>query len=67
VLSGRRKDIDLTAYAREPRNGLALGWGFFRRGFPLGHGEYFHGANLYEVPSFGLYLTKPTDAERRAS
>jgi glycosyl transferase family 25 len=55
VLAGDRKGLDLSRYTRESRDGLDLGWGFFRRD-ALGNERSLWAAPAYRVPSFALSL-----------
>jgi glycosyl transferase family 25 len=63
VLTGRRKEIDLSIYLREPCDGLDVGWGFFRRSDLNGIGASRADSRVYQVPSFGLYLRPEEDRD----
>jgi hypothetical protein len=51
VLDGRPRDFDPGSLARVDRDGLELGWGFFRRS-----ASECDDPGVYRVPGFGLLL-----------
>ena len=55
VLDGRPRDFDPASLERVDRDGLELGWGFFRRG-PAKCDGLRNDPEVYRVPGFGLLL-----------